>query len=153
MPFGKLFSSRQSSSSPNPNKAPIQSQRFSPPKFKSNQTAKKETPKPAPEKKSVFAPGKTYRSFLNIREFARKAPYKNIPTYNTKLDKKQREQYAKELQFYAKKHLGRSHGVSDRDYDIIVKKMEKEKMYTKNFAVKKELDKKIKVFKDWKKGY
>ncbi|MBA7599136.1 hypothetical protein ES703_06163 [subsurface metagenome] len=112
---------------------------------------KKPVAKPKPEPKPGIFGEKQYRSFREFREFARKAPYEKIPTYGKRLGKKERLDFIKTLQKYS----GQSHGLSDKKFDLVVKRMTKEKIqagYKKDYKKIRELDQKIKQFKKWRKG-
>lgn len=115
--------------------------------------APKLEPKPqaAPQSKGLFG-GKTYKSFLELRQFARKAPYAPIPGTFRKLGQKQRVGMIQELQTRAKK-MGQTYGLSSEKLNAVLGKMKKEKMYAKTFKEKKALEDKIKVFEQWKKGF
>ena len=91
---------------------------------------------------------KGYRTFLNLREFAKKAPYVAPPKYGKKMDKKARVDLMNTLRQYS----GSSYGITKQKYDTAVKKMLKEKMYTKDFKKKMDLDRKIKMLKKWESG-
>ena len=110
-------------------------------------------PKPEVKPKGIFGE-KKYRSFRDLRGFAIKAPYKKIPTYDTRLGKKERLGLVKELAVYGRKFLGRSHGLSDRDYSYIIKKVEKQRGRMQRHSKEwKELDKKVKTWGKWKEGF
>ena len=114
----------------------------------------KPTPKPVP-KPGLFGE-KKYRSFKDLSWWAKtKAPYAPIPTYGQKIGKQQQVEYIKKMAEYGRKYLGRTHGLSDRDYDYIVKKAQKEKGLAEikhDYKTRKELDKFVKQAQQWKKG-
>jgi hypothetical protein len=105
-------------------------------------------PSPVAEKPKGLFGDKGYMKFQDLRQFAKKAPFAAVPKYNKKFTQKERVGLMDSL----KKYTGASYGVSKQKFDIALKKMQKEKMYTKNFSKKKELDQKIKMFEKWKKG-
>lgn len=105
-------------------------------------------PKPKPPAKPGLFGEKKYRSFLELREFARKAPYERIPSYSRRLGKRERVGLMEKL----KKYSGQSYGLSDEKFDLAIRKMKKEKMYTRDFAKKRELNQTIKALEKWKKG-
>jgi hypothetical protein len=102
----------------------------------------------APEKPKGLFGDKGYMKFQDLRQFAKKAPFVAVPKYNKKFTQKERIGLMNSL----KKYTNTSYGVSKQKFDIALKKMQKEKMYTKSFSKKKELDQKIKMFQKWKNG-
>lgn len=102
---------------------------------------------PPPKSKGLFGE-KSYRTFTNLREFARKAPYERIPGYDKRLGKTERVGLMDTL----RKYSGESYGISEQKLGQALKKMQKEKMYTKDYAKKKELDQKIKMLEKWRQG-
>ncbi|MFA5767323.1 MAG: hypothetical protein WC919_05350 [Candidatus Paceibacterota bacterium] len=107
----------------------------------------KAPPKPAEKPKGLFGE-KSYQTFGNLKQFARKAPYEAAPKYGKKFSKQERTGLVDTL----KKYSGSSYGLSKQKFDTALKKMQKEKMYTKDYKVKKELDQKIKMLEKWKQG-
>jgi len=111
----------------------------------SKKTVSKSPPQPKP--KGLFGE-KKYRTFLDLREFARKAPFERIPKSSKRLGKKERVSLIDTL----RKYSGNFYGISEQKFNMALKKMQKEKMYTKDYGKKKELDQKIKMLEKWKKG-
>ncbi len=135
--FGKLFSKRIS-----PRSGQVQKPILKRP-------IAKPAPKPAP-KPGLFGQ-KKYRSFLELRDFARKAPYKAIPKTSRKLTRKQRVELMRTLQKYS----GQSFGLSDSKFNSALQRMKKEKMaagYKRDYKKIVDLDLKIKQLEAWKKG-
>ncbi len=107
--------------------------------------------KSKPEPKPGIFGQKKYRPFLELREFARKAPYEKIPTYGKKLSRKERVDLIKNLQ----KYTGSSSGVTEQKFNVVLKKMTKEKIqagYKRDYKKVKELDQQIKQLGKWRKG-
>lgn len=103
---------------------------------------------PTLKPKGIFGE-KKYRSFSELREFARKAPFESAPGYGRKFTRNERVKLIETLQKYS----GQSYGLSEEKMNLVLKKMQKEKMETKDFQKKKELDQSIKMLEKWRKGY
>ncbi len=117
--------------------------------FKSIFGTTKKAPSP-PVPTSLFK-GEKYRTFKELRQFARKAPYKSIPKYAKKLGKTERVKFIENL----KKLTGKSYGMGERDFSRSIKKLKKMKELERSrhdFAKQKELDQKIKQYEAWHKG-
>ena len=102
---------------------------------------------PKPKAKGLFGEKKC-RSFVELRQFARKAPYERIPKHARRLGKKERMSFMDAL----KKYSGQSYGLSETKFNLALLRMKKEKMYTKDYKKKKELDQQIRMLEKWKKG-
>ena len=114
-------------------------------------------PMPKPPQKPITTPkpgllgGKGYHSFVQLRESARKDPYKSIPTYSRKFTGKEKVDLINTLQKYS----GQSYGLSNEKLAMALGKMKKEKMlagYKRDYKKIKELDQNIKQLEAWKKG-
>jgi len=117
------------------------------PSLPPSRPAPKAPPRPAEKPKGLFGE-KSYQTFGSLKQFARKAPYEAAPKYGKKFSKQERMGLVDTL----KKYSGSSYGLSKQKFDTALKKMQKEKMYTKDYKVKKELDQKIKMLEKWKQG-
>ncbi len=109
--------------------------------------APKVPPKPVEKPKGLFG-DKGYQSFVGLKQFAIKAPFESAPKYDRKFTKQERMGLVDTL----KKYSGDTYGLSKQKFDMALKKMQKEKMYSKDFKVKRELDQKIKMLEKWNKG-
>lgn len=108
-----------------------------------------------PAAKPVVKPGilgeHGFSSFLQMRGFAKKAPFAPAPTYGQKLTKQERIGMIKTLQKYS----GQAYGLSMGKYNEVLNKMKKEKYVAgikHDFKKAKDLDIKIKQLSAWEKA-
>ncbi len=128
----------------------------------SKKPAPKTPPKPAEKPKGLFGEKNQYRTFRDMKQFARKAPPKRVPNFGGRLYKSEREKAIKRLQGYARKYLRRSYGMSPRDLgnikdeSSILGRLSKEVSAAKRrgqWDRAKQLKKDIEIYKQWKKGF
>ncbi len=109
--------------------------------------------KPATQPKPTPKPGilgeKGYRSFVQMRESARKAPYKSYSKLSAKkLGKQQRVDLINKWRTESK----RSHGLSTTDFSRLINKKKKEMAWASP-TKKKELRVEIETMEAMKKGF
>lgn len=108
---------------------------------------KPQQPQPKPQPEGLFGK-KPYRTFQELKEFARKAPYESIPGTSRRLTQKERVDFMKELQKRGSQ-MGQAFGLSKDGLNAAIKQMEKEKTWTKTPSEKKALEDKIKMYRKW----
>lgn len=92
-----------------------------------------------------------FSTFLQMKSFAKKAPYKPAPTYGRQLTKQERTGMIKTLQKYS----GQTYGLSEGKYHEALNKMKKEKYMAgvkHDYKKAKELDQQIKQLSAWEKN-
>lgn len=107
-----------------------------------------EKPKPAAKPGLLGKSGSS--TFLKMREFARKAPFKPTPTYGKPLTKKERLEMVNKLQ----KTSGQFYGLTRDKFNLAINKMKKEKYqagFKHDYKRIKELDRDIKQLNAWNK--
>lgn len=111
-------------------------------------------PKPAEPPKPAVKPGilgeRGFSTFLQMKGFAKKAPFKAAPTYGKQLNKQERVGMIKTLQKYS----GQIYGLSEGKYNEALNKMKKEKYLAgikHDYQKAKELDQQIKQLSAWEK--
>src|SRR3989338_6599148 len=82
-------------------------------------------PQEPPQSKGLFGEG-GYRTFLELREFVKKAPNEQLPGTGTMLYVKERVQLIEELQKYAAR-VGQSYSISEQTWrELILPEIKKE---------------------------
>ena len=110
--------------------------------------------KPTESLKPAVKPGilgeRGFSTFLQMKGFAKKAPFKPAPTYGKQLGKQERVGMIKTLQKYS----GQIYGLSEGKYNEALNKMKKEKYLAgikHDYKKAKELDQQIKQLSVWEK--